>query len=61
MLRLKTRIIQLGGIYPRFRTHRKEPVVELAVTSGDSNVRDFVRCVVVMRGEVEISEVWRRR
>ena len=45
----------------RLTTHRKEPVVELAVTSGVPDVREFVRRVVAMRGAVEVSEVWRRR
>jgi hypothetical protein len=44
----------------RLQTHAREPVVELAVTPGVPNIKDFVRRVVVMRGEVEISEVWRR-
>lgn len=45
----------------RMRTHRKEPVVELAVSPGIPDVRDYVSRVVVMRGDAELSEVWRRK
>lgn len=44
----------------RLKKNRREPVVELAITSGVPSVKDFVRRVVVMRGDFEVSEVWRR-
>lgn len=44
----------------RMKTHRSEPVVELAVSPGVPDIGDFVRRVVVMRGDVEVKEIWRR-
>ncbi len=44
----------------RIMSHPREPVVELAVESGVPDIGQFVRRVVVMRGEVEVAEVWRR-
>ncbi len=46
--------------YARRRlSHPREPVVELAVSSGVPNVMAFTRRVVAMRGETEIAELWR--
>ena len=44
----------------RILTHPREPVVELAVESGVPDIADFTQRVVVMKGEVEVAEIWRR-
>ena len=44
----------------RILTHPREPVVELAVEIGVPDIADFTQRVVVMKGEVEVAEVWRR-
>lgn len=40
-------------------SHRREPVVELAVSPGIPNIVDFTRRVIVMRGDKKSEELWR--